>query len=339
MFGIKHPILNAGMGRTALPNMVAAVCNAGGLGVLGAGSSPPAETRKLIREVRALTDLPFGINCPLALPNAKENAKIAIEEQVPVINYSMGRGDWIAKAAHQYGGKAIASVNSVQLAQKAQDQGADAVIAAGHEAAGHAGAITTFVFLPRLAELLSIPIIAAGGVANGKGLAAAITLGASGVSMGTRMWTTQEGPMHDNWKQLALKFEVSDTLFSDKFDGILCRQMNTELPRRMLRRPINVFQVLLDSVGIARELQQPYFKLFFQILIRGPKTIDMMMRMSQALKAHTITMTTGDLKTGMTSTGQSVGLIHDLPTIAEVIERIVAEAEAEQQRVAGVFAK
>lgn len=338
LFGIDYPILNAGMGRVALPVMVAAVSNAGGLGVLGAGSGAPSDTRKYIREIRSMTDKPFGINCPLALPNGKENAQVALEEKVPVINYSMGNGSKIAEAAHKYGGKVVASINGVHLAQRAQAHGADAVIAAGYEAAGHAGDIGTFVLIPRLAETLKIPVIAAGGIANGAGLIAALTLGAGGVSMGTRFWVTREGPMHQNWKNKAVELEVSDTIFSDRFDGIPCRQMKTEYAEKFIKRPLNLFSVLLDSVGIARELQLPYFKLMAQVISQGPQVVDGMMRMSQMLKAHTITITTGDLKKGMTASGQSVGLVHDVPTIDEVIQRIMAEAEVAQRKLAETVA-
>jgi enoyl-[acyl-carrier protein] reductase II len=335
LFGIEYPILNAGMGRVAFPNMVAAVSNAGGLGVLGAGSGDPRKTREYIREIRKLTDKPFGLNAPLALPNGRENAIVALEEKVPVINYSMGKGDWIANAAHEYGGKVLASVNDVKLAQRAEAHGCDAVIAAGHEAAGHAGEIGTFVLLPRLAEVLKIPVIAAGGVANGAGLVAALALGAGGVSMGTRFWTTQEGPMHQNWKDKAVELDVQDTLFSTRFDGIPCRQMKTAAAERIVNtRMLNVWEIFLHSFTIARELNIPWLRLLKQTLSLGPRQIESMMRMSQMLQMHTLTMTTGDLDKGMTASGQSVGLIHDLPSIAEVIERVVAEAEAVQCRLA-----
>jgi len=333
LFGIRYPILNAGMGRVALPKMVAAVSNAGGLGVLGAGSGSPDLTRQYIHTIREMTDQPFAINCPLALPNGRENARVALAEKVPIINYSMGNGREIVEAAHRYGGKVMASVNSVHLAQRAQAHGADAVIAAGYEAAGHAGEIATFVLIPRLVELITIPVIAAGGVANGAGLAAALTLGAAGVSMGTRFWVTQEGPMHRNWKEKALELEVSDTIFSNKFDGIACRQMKTEMSERFIQRPLNLFSIIKDSLAISRELKLPYFRLMLDILKKGPKAVDSMMRMSQMLKAHTITLTTGDLKTGMTASGQSVGLMHDIPTIAEIIQRTIAEAEDARQRL------
>lgn len=329
LFGIRHPILNAGMGRVAYPKMVIAVCNAGGLGVYGAGSNPPEQVREDIRRIRAATNGPFGINAPLALPNALENVKIALEEQVPVINYSMGRGDWIVERAHQYGGKVMASVNSVKLAQSAQKHGADAVIAAGHEAAGHAGDITTFVLVPRLREVLGIPIIAAGGVGNGAGLAAALALGAGAISMGTRMWMTQEGEVHQNFKERALESDVDRTLFSTKFDGHWNRVLNTPAPERIYKgkESLNPLSIFLQSFAIARELDQPYLKMFSDVIKKGPKKTVDMMRMARMLKMATHSRSDGDMNKGQIGSGMSVGLIHDLPTIAELIERLVAEAD------------
>lgn len=339
LFDVQHPILNAGMGRIAYPEMVIAVCNAGGLGVYGAGSNPPERVREDIRRIRAATDRPFGINAPLALPNAMENVKIALEEEVPVINYSMGRGDWIVKRARTYGGKVMASVNSVKLAVSAQKHGADAVIAAGHEAAGHAGDITTFVLVPRLAELLDIPIIAAGGVANGAGLVGALALGAEGVSMGTRMLLTNEGVVHDNFKQRAVESDVDRTLYSNKFDGHMCRVLNTPGPERIYngKQSLNPVSIFLQSFAIARELEQPYLKMFSDVLRKGPKETFAMMRMARMLKMGTLARDTGDLEHGQCGAGMSVGLVHDIPSIAEVIERVVAEAEESFGRLAGLM--
>ncbi len=335
LFGIDYPILNAGMGRVALPAMVAAVSNSGGLGVLGAGSSPPEVTRQWIREVRTKTNKPFAVNCPLGMPNGVDNAKVCLEEQVPVINYSMGKGDWICKAVHAYGGKVMASVTDQNVALRAQDQGCDAVIAAGFEAAGHSGSVTTFTFIPRLVEVLKIPVIAAGGVATGAQLIAALALGASGVSMGTRFWVTKEAPMHQAWKEKAVDLDVTGTIYSDKFDGIPCRQMDVPAARRVVDAKIyNVFGVFLHSFEIARELEIPWPKLVLDTFKKGPKEIDAMMRMSTMLKAHTLTMTNGDTNVGFTAAGMSVGMVHDVPTIAELLERIVAEAQEAQGRLA-----
>jgi enoyl-[acyl-carrier protein] reductase II len=335
MFSIRYPILNAGMGRVALPEMVAAVSNAGGLGVLGAGSSPPDVTREWIREVRSLTDKPFGVNCPLALPNGTDNAKVSLEEKVPMINFSMGKGDWICRAAHAYGGKVIASVTDQKLAMKAQQQGCDAVIAAGFEAAGHSGSVTTFTLIPRLVETLDIPVIAAGGISTGASMMAALALGAAGVSMGTRFWVTQEAPMHQGWKEKAVELDITDTLYSTKFDGIPCRQMDVPAARKMVEaRMFNIFGVFLHSFEIARELRIPWPKLVLDTLKKGPKEVEGMMRMSQMLKAHTHTMESGDTSKGFTTVGMSVGMVHDIPTIAELIDRIIDEARECQDALA-----
>lgn len=335
LFGIQYPILNAGMGRVALPQMVAAVSNAGGLGVLGAGSNPPEVTRRLVREIREATDRPFAANTPLALPNGKANAQVLIDEQVPIINYSMGRGDWICERVHAYGGKAIASVTNPHLAKRAQAHGADAVIAAGYEAAGHSGDITTFVLIPALVDMLDIPVIAAGGVADGRGLVSALALGAAGVSMGTRFWTTQEGPMHQNFKDAAVAAAVSDTLYSSRFDGVPNRMLRTPAAERMARRPLNPFEVFMDSFGIARELDIPYLKLLGSILSEGPRATIDMMRMAKMLKGTNISLTTGEADKGMVASGMSVGLVKDLPSVAELMARIVAEAEATLMAVNG----
>jgi enoyl-[acyl-carrier protein] reductase II len=335
LFDIQYPILNAGMGRVALPEMVAAVSNAGGLGVLGAGSSPPELTRQMIREIRTLTNKPFAANTALAIPNGIANAKVCIEEQIPVINYSMGKGDWICKAVHEYGGKVMASVTDQKLAIKAQQQGCDAIIAAGYEAAGHSGSVTTFTLIPRLVEVLDIPVIAAGGIVTGSNLIAALALGAAGVSMGTRFWTTQEAPMHHAWKEKAVELDVTDTLYSTKFDGIPCRQMDVPAARKMMEaRMFNVFGVLAHSFEIAKELNIPWPRLMLDTVKKGPREIDNMMRMSQMLKAHTLTMTSADTSKGFTAVGMSVGLVHDIPTIAELMDRIVVEAQACQARLA-----
>lgn len=334
LFGVKYPILNAGMGRVALPNMVAAVSEAGGLGVLGAGSAPPEQTREWVREIRSLTDKPFGANVPLALPNGKENAQVLLEEKVPVINYSMGNGSKICEAAHKYGGKVMASITTKKLALSAQKHGCDAVIAAGYEAAGHAGPSTTMTLIPALREAIDIPIIAAGGVSTGQALMAVIALGASGASMGTRFWTTVEGPMMQGWKEKALELDTTDTLISDRFDGIPCRQMDVPGARKMMdAKMLNLFDVLRESFKISKELNIPWLRLTMDTFKKGPKEIESMMRMAQMLKAHTHTMNSNDTSTGFTAVGQSVGMVHDIPTIAVMIERLVAEAEEAKRRV------
>ena len=148
LFGIEYPIILSGMSWISVPKMVAAVSNAGGLGILATGPLDKERTRQAIREIRSLTDKPFGANATLLFPGAAENARVLLEEKVPVINFSLGKGDWIVKAAHEYGGKVIATVVNERHARRAQDYGADGVIATGHEAAAHGEAITTFCLIP-----------------------------------------------------------------------------------------------------------------------------------------------------------------------------------------------
>ncbi|MBD0417329.1 NAD(P)H-dependent flavin oxidoreductase [Oryzicola mucosus] len=336
LMGIRFPIINAGMGWVSLPKMVAAVSNAGGLGILGAGVQPPSVVADQIREIRELTEKPFGINCPLAMPNAVDNAKLALKEQVPVINYSMGRGDWIAEGATRYGGKTIASVNSVKLARSAQERGADAIIATGYEAAGHAGEIGTFVLVPRLAELLDIPVIAAGGVTSGAGLLGALALGASGVSLGTRFATATESTWHENFKKAAIERDVHDTLISEKFGGSPNRLMRTEQAEKILRSQVNPFHALLYSFQIAREMDIPLTRVALDAVRQGPKRVFEMISMASMQRYNKLSFE-GDVGQGTVHAGQSIGLIHDTLEVAEIIRRIITEAEDALARLNGIF--
>jgi len=318
--------------------MVAAVSNAGGLGILATGPLDADRTRQAIREIRRLTQKPFGANASLLFPGAAENAKVLLEEKVPVINFALGKGDWIVKAAHEYGGKVIATVVNARHAKRAQDYGADGVIATGHEAAAHGEAVTSFVLIPSLVDVLEIPVIAAGGVADGRGLAAALALGAEGVAMGTRFMTTKESPLHAHFKKLSIEKGVTDTLYSTRFDGLGCRVMKTDAAERAIRRGLDLPAAFFNAREITAQLHIPFLKLFIGVLASGWKNARQLAYLANGFKAIRVATEEGDIERGVLPVGQATGLIHDEPTVAEVVARIVAEAEQVKDRLAGQLA-
>jgi enoyl-[acyl-carrier protein] reductase II len=338
LFGIKYPILLSGMSWISVPRMVAAVSNAGGLGILATGPMDPPQTRKAIQEIRKLTDKPFGCNATLLMPGAAENAKVLLEEQVPVINFALGKGDWLVKDAHKYGGKVIATVVNARHAKRAQDYGADGVIATGNEAAAHGEALTSMVLIPSLVDAIHIPVIAAGGIADGRGLAAALALGAEGVALGTRLMTTQESPLHENFKKLSIEKDVTDTLYSTRVDGIWCRVMKTDAAVKAIKKGLDLPAAFVNSQDIARQMKMPYLKLFIGILASGLNNAYKMAFMANGFKGFKLATEDGDVEKGILPVGQVMGLIQDEPTVAELFERIVAEAKEVQQKLAAKMA-
>jgi enoyl-[acyl-carrier protein] reductase II len=314
--------------------MVAAVSTAGGLGILATGPLDKEQTRQSIREIRKLTDKPFGANTSLMFPGAMETAKVLLEEKVPVINFALGKGDWLVREAHKYGGKVIATVVKEHHAKRAEEYGVDAVIATGYEAAAHGEAITSMILIPSLAEKLRIPIIAAGGFADGKGLAAALALGADGIAMGTRFMTTKESPLHENFKKLSLEKGVSDTLYSKRIAGLFCRVMETETAHKAIRRGLDLPAAFFNAREIATMLHLPFFKLFIGVLLSGWKNARQLAYFANAGKAFRLATENGDMVKGILPVGQVPGLMHDIPTVSALMERTVLEAAAVRDRFA-----
>ncbi len=330
LFKTRYPIMLSGMSWISVPSMVAAVSNAGGLGILATGPLNAAETRKAIQEIRQLTDKPFGANATLMFPGAQENAKVLLEEQVPVINFSLGKGDWLVKGAHQYGGKVIATVVNERHAKGAQDQGADGLVVTGHEAAAHGGDATSLVLIPAVVDAVSIPVIAAGGIVDGRGLMAALSLGAEGVSMGTAFMSTRESPLHETYKKLSLEKTIDDTIYGPYFDGLGCRSMTTPAAIKAYRKGLLGWPDFLAALGnskdIAKSLGLPFSKLFIGVLASGWKNAKMMAYLANAFKMIRIATENGDIQKGVLPAGQSTGLLKDIPSVAELIERIAAQA-------------
>ena len=325
LLGIKHPIMLAGMAFISLPKLVAAVSNAGGIGMLNSVVYTPGQMKDVIKEVKSLTDKPFGVNATLIFPNAKENIEIALEEKIPIINYALGKGDWIIKAVHEYGGKVLATVAIGRHARRAEMDGADALVVTGHEAAAHGADVGTLVLIPLIARQTKLPIIAAGGFCDGRGLAAALVLGADGVSMGTRLMLTQECDMHQKAKELSLKATAEDTICSEKIDGLPGRWLKNPAAIKMAGGRPSLFQALSSGLRIKRMIDVPFFKLFLGGLKQ--RGVQDLARQALSLKGLKVAIENGDLETGVLPMSQAIGLIKDLPTCKEVIERTVGEAQ------------
>jgi enoyl-[acyl-carrier protein] reductase II len=334
LLGIQHPIVLSGMSWISVPELVAAVSNAGGLGILATGTLNAEQTRQAVRRIRALTDRPFGANATLYFPGARENAQALLGERVPVINFSMGKGDWIVDAAHAYGGKVIATVTTEKHARAAVSYGTDALLVTGHEAAAHGGDVSSLVLVPAIADAVAAPVVAAGGFADGRGLAAALALGAEGIAMGTRFMATQESPVHADCKRLAVEKGIGDTVYSTRFDGQPCRVMVSSGSRRAIRRGLDLKRAVFSSREIAATLGVPYLKLALGVLASGWKNTRQLAHLANAFKAFRLATQQGDVERGVLPLGQVAGLVHDVPTVAEVIERIVAEAATAQAALA-----
>jgi enoyl-[acyl-carrier protein] reductase II len=322
---VKHPIMLAGMAFISLPKLVAAVSNAGGVGMLNSVAYTPDQMKNVIKEIKSLTDKPFGVNTTLLFPNAKENVEVALEEKVPILNYALGKGDWLIKAAHEYGGKVLATVAIDRHARRAELDGADGLVVTGHEAAAHGSDAGTLVLIPLIARQTKIPIIAAGGFCDGRGLAAALVLGADGVSMGTRFMLTQDCEMHEKAKELCLKATVDDTICSEMIDGLPGRWLKSPAAIKMAKGKPSFLQALSSALQIKRILDVPLLKLFLGGLKQ--RGVQDLARQALSISGLRVAIDNGDLETGVLPISQAIGLIKDLPTCKEVIERTVAEAQ------------
>jgi len=325
LLGIKHPIMLAGMAFVSLPKLVAAVSNAGGIGMLNCVAYTPDQIKDVIRQVKSLTDKPFGVNATLVFPNARENLEVALEEKVPIINFALGKGDWIIKAVHQYGGKVLATVAIEKHARRAELDGADGLVVTGHEAAAHGAEAGTLVLIPLIARQTKLPIIAAGGFCDGRGLAAALVLGAEGISMGTRFMLTQECEMHQKAKELSLKATVEDTICSEKIDGLPGRWLKNPAAIRMAEGKPSFLRALSSAFRIKRMIDVPFFKLFLGGLKQ--RGVQDLARQALSISGLKVAVDNGDLETGVLPMSQAIGLIKDMPTCKEVIERTVTEAQ------------
>lgn len=295
LFNIKYPIIQGGMIWVSGAKLAAAVSNAGGLGLIGAGSMYPDVLRAHIQKTKKLTDKPFGVNVPLLYPNVEEIMQIIVEEGVNIVFTSAGNPKTWTPFLKKNGITVTHVVSSVKFALKAQEAGVDAIVAEGFEAGGHNGReeSTTFTLIPMVKEKISIPLIAAGGIATGRGMLAAIVLGADGVQMGSRFVASKEASAHENFKQTVVDTKDGDTFLTLK-----------ELaPVRLIKNEFfNQLQELYAHGADKEKLQK--------FLGRG-----------RAKKG----MFEGDLKEGELEIGQVAGLIHSIQPVKDIIDQIVEE--------------
>lgn len=305
LVGIKYPIVQGGMAWVGTAELAAAISNAGGLGVIGGGNAPTEEIAQEIRLARELTDKPFGLNIPLAISEyADAIVTLCIEEGVKIMVIGAWRpGNHITRLK-EAGITVIPVIASVALAKRLERQGADALIAEGMESGGHIGDIATMPLVPQVVDAVDVPVIAAGGFADGRGLVAALALGAQGIQMGTRFICTTECTTHENYKQAILK----------------ARDRSTTTSGHSLGHPV-------------RALKNPMVHQFEELERRGISEAEIIEFGTGKLKLAAIE---GDVKNGSVMAGQIAGMINDIVPTKELIERIVAEAEEIIARLQGV---
>ena len=307
LLGIEYPIIQGGMIWASQWPLVVAVSQAGGLGLLGSGSMTPEELRSQIRKCKSLTEKPFGVNVPLMYANSTQTMEVIMEEGVSVVFTSAGNPALWTEKLHERGIKVVHVVSSSRFALKAEAARVDAVVAEGFEAGGHNGReeTTTLVLLPQVCQAVSIPVIAAGGIASGKAMFAAMALGAEGVQLGSRFIATEEATVHPDFKAAVLEAKEGDTVLTLK-----------ELsPVRLLKNP---FYEQVEALYNQREATPENLR---QLLGKGRAKLGMY---------------EGDLKEGELEIGQVSSLIKEVKTVKEVFEELLTEFKQTQQRMANL---
>lgn len=296
LLGTEYPIIQGGMAWVAEHHLAAGVSEAGGLGLIGAASAPGEWVREQVRKAKALTGKPFGVNIMLMSPYADEVAKIIVEEGVQVVTTGAGSPEKYMSMWKEAGVKVIPVVASVALARRMERCGADAVVAEGMEAGGHIGESTTMALVPQVADAVEIPVVAAGGIADGRGIAAAFMLGAQGVQMGTCFVVTKESQVHENYKKCIIKAKDIDTRVTGRSTGHPVRAIRNQMTREYLRR----------------EQEGASFEELEKLTLGGLR------------KA----VVEGNVVSGSVMSGQIAGLVKEELSCEELIQKLMRETEA-----------
>ncbi len=297
LLGTQYPLIQGGMAWVAESTLAAAVSNAGGLGLIAGGSAPIDYLRDQIRKTKAAAPgKPFGVNIMLMSPNAEELAKLVIEEQVPVVTTGAGNPGKFMPAWKEAGIKVIPVIPSVALAKRMERAGADAVVAEGTESGGHIGENTTMCLVPQVVDALEIPVIAAGGIADGRGVAASFMLGAEGVQIGTRFLASEECQIHSTYKQLVIDAKDTDNIVTGRTTGHPCRNIKTKFSKR------------LASGEMSGDITPEEFE-------------------NITLGSLRKAVQDGNLEEGSFLCGLIAGMIKDVKPCKDIVEEIMAQAE------------
>lgn len=295
LFKVHYPLIQAGMIWNSGWKLASAVSNAGGLGIIGAGSMYPDVLQEHITKCKRATSKPFGVNIPMLYPNIDEIIEIVIKEKIPIVCTSAGNPKIYTSRLKQHGITVVHVVSSVKFALKAQDAGVDAVVAEGFEAGGHNGRdeTTTFTLIPMVKQQLQIPLIAAGGIADGKGMLAAMILGADGVQIGSRFVASYESSAHQDFKQEVVKAKEGDTLLT------------------------------LKELAPVRLLKNKFFDQLMELYKTNPSKEQLTQLLGRARAKRG--MFEGDLEEGELEIGQVAGLIHQIKPAAQIVKEIMEE--------------
>ncbi|MFJ8911290.1 NAD(P)H-dependent flavin oxidoreductase [Amycolatopsis sp. NPDC102389] len=337
--GIRHPIVQTGMGWVAGPRLVSATAEAGGLGILASATMTYDELAAAIKEVKSRTSQPFGVNLRADAEDATRRVELLITEEVRVASFALApKKDMIARLKDN-GVLVVPSVGAARHAEKVAGWGADAVIVQGGEGGGHTGGVATTLLLPSVLDAVDIPVVAAGGFFDGRGLAAALAYGAAGVAMGTRFLLTRESTVPDEIKQAYLARDLNGTVVTRKVDGMPHRVLRTEL--------VDALESAGPVSGLARAARNAAkFRKLTGLSWRSLATEGLRMKRggdrtwSQVLMAANTPMllraglVEGDRSAGVLASGQVVGLLDDLPAVGDLIETIVADATGILRRLA-----
>jgi NAD(P)H-dependent flavin oxidoreductase YrpB (nitropropane dioxygenase family) len=330
--GVRHPVVQTGMGWVAGPRLVSATANAGGLGILASATMTYGELERAICEVKARTTEPFGVNLRADAGDAASRVDLLIEHGVKVASFALApKPDLIARLK-QHGVVVMPSVGAARHAAKVASWGADMVMIQGGEGGGHTGSVPTTLLLPSVLDAVDIPVVAAGGFLDGRGLAAALAYGAAGIGMGTRFLLTADSAVPDAVKRLYLSYGLDGTVVTDKVDGMPHRMLRTDLVDEL--EGDSRLKRLVPTAKRTLELKRDSGMTWRQVLADGrsmkkggERSWSQMMLAANTPQMLKAGLVEGDTDAGVLACGQVVGLLHDLPTCEELIDRVVTEAK------------